>query len=290
MKTALLAILMIFIFCTQTTAKELFSARCVAALTGYSWSWSVEENGGKLNISYATLPKKYNSGERNNYITQMIGANADALRAQVASLRLTQNDVKFLQTQEIIELDSSSGKEVVVLAPFDGVDYYFNITMPDGSREIKIGNPKFYLKYFSTTEEAKRVKEVLDLLEKLTSVAKNEGDSKRSGLTREFKVEHQYSWHEFTLKKPLLLSDDSHYRLKAVRRNGDVELIDVSEDSPNKVVVVKPWPKKIKVGDKPPDIIVVTSNYKEQSATIRELRLDTCNMIIHAVSEEPPKD
>ena len=85
---------------------------------------------------------------------------------------------------------------------------------------------------------------------------------------------HTYVWHEFTVSKEAPFSDNRYYRLQGVRKNGEVELIDCAVASlERKIVVVKPAPKKVRDGDRPPTIIVVTSDFKKQSATIRELRI-----------------
>jgi hypothetical protein len=85
---------------------------------------------------------------------------------------------------------------------------------------------------------------------------------------------HQYYWQEFTVSKEAPFSDNRSFRLKEVRKNGEVELIDCAVASiATKIVVVKPVPKKLSDGDRPPTIIVVVADYAKQSATIRELRM-----------------
>ena len=76
------------------------------------------------------------------------------------------------------------------------------------------------------------------------------------------------------MTKEAPFSDNRHYRLKEVRKNGEVELIDCTvAKAETKVVIVKPAPKKLKDGDRPPTIVVIAANHAKQSATIRELRI-----------------
>jgi hypothetical protein len=83
----------------------------------------------------------------------------------------------------------------------------------------------------------------------------------------------EYIWIEFTVTKDAPYSDNRRYRLKEVRKDGAVGLIDCGvEGAPAKIILVRPMPTKLKNGDRPPFIVVVAADPQKQSATIRELR------------------
>ena len=76
------------------------------------------------------------------------------------------------------------------------------------------------------------------------------------------------------LSKDAPLSDDGRYRLKKVRENGDVEILYSEEPEETELIVVKPMPKYLKIGARPPMIVVEESDYTTQSAKIRALRAE----------------
>ncbi|MBL9189070.1 MAG: hypothetical protein JNK23_16415 [Opitutaceae bacterium] len=78
--------------------------------------------------------------------------------------------------------------------------------------------------------------------------------------------------HEFCLKKDAPLSDDGKYRLKEVRANGEVELLELSDPKNPKPVVAKPRSPNLKRGERPPTLWVHDFDAKKQSATLCELR------------------
>ena|SRR5688572_4373926 len=84
---------------------------------------------------------------------------------------------------------------------------------------------------------------------------------------------HTYYWEEFAVSQEAPVSPDGRYRLKRVSKNGDVELFYSPTPEQRTVVVVKPMPKQIKKGDRPPTIVVKTFDAPKQSAILRELRI-----------------
>jgi hypothetical protein len=82
---------------------------------------------------------------------------------------------------------------------------------------------------------------------------------------------HTAYWQDFALSKDSPLSDDGRYRLKEVRKNGEVELYLVQERD-NATVVVKPKPKKLEKGKPVPLIVVLEADTVKQSAIISEMR------------------
>ncbi|BET68841.1 hypothetical protein ASA1KI_37590 [Opitutales bacterium ASA1] len=84
---------------------------------------------------------------------------------------------------------------------------------------------------------------------------------------------HEFYWESFTVTKDARVSPDGRYRLKKVARNGSVELIFSASPTESEVIVVKPMPKKPEKGSRPPTIVVVESDAKAQTATIKELRM-----------------
>jgi len=84
---------------------------------------------------------------------------------------------------------------------------------------------------------------------------------------------HEFCWDSFVVTKDAPVSPDGRYRLKKVVRNGSVELIFSSSPTESEVIVVKPMRKKPEKGARPPTIVVVESDAKAQTATIKELRM-----------------
>jgi hypothetical protein len=84
---------------------------------------------------------------------------------------------------------------------------------------------------------------------------------------------HTAYWQDFTVSKDSPMSDDGRYRLKEVRKNGDVELLDWSDPEHPTSFIVKPKPKKLKAGETVPTIVVLEADAVKQSATISEMRL-----------------
>jgi hypothetical protein len=139
-------------------AKELFAARCVPALTKGEFAWRVEESRRGVLVRYSDPKKKFSS--------EIGGVEASALRAKIGAVRLSKADVESLRSRESRAADGQ-----ILLRPFDGVTYHF--VMPSGS-VILIDNPAFDLEHQPGLEEAVRLREVLELLEWLTRIAKNE--------------------------------------------------------------------------------------------------------------------
>lgn len=84
----------------------------------------------------------------------------------------------------------------------------------------------------------------------------------------------EYYWQDFAVTKEAPFSDNRHYRLKGVRKNGDVELIDCAvAEVATRTIVVKSKPEELKDGERPPTIVVVASDSEKQSANLRELRV-----------------
>ena len=84
---------------------------------------------------------------------------------------------------------------------------------------------------------------------------------------------HEYYWHEFTLSKEEPKSADGRYRLKSVRKNGDVALLCYVTPEKAELIVVKPMPKKMQEGVRPLTIVVAHADAEKQLATIRELKM-----------------
>lgn len=84
---------------------------------------------------------------------------------------------------------------------------------------------------------------------------------------------HEYYWSSFTVTKDTPVSSDGRYRLKQVARNGSVELIFSSSPTESEVIVVKPALKKPGKCSRVQTIVVVESDAKAQTATIKELRM-----------------
>ena len=84
---------------------------------------------------------------------------------------------------------------------------------------------------------------------------------------------HKFYWESFVLSKDLPVSPDGCYRLKEVLPGDAVELIFSPSPVESKVIVVRPMPKSFKQGEPHPTVVVVESNPKAQSATIKELRM-----------------
>lgn len=77
----------------------------------------------------------------------------------------------------------------------------------------------------------------------------------------------------FTVSRAQPLSDDRRYRLKSVRNDGSVELIDcAAAEIATKTIVVSPA-HRVKRGERPQTIVVVAADADKQTATIRELRM-----------------
>jgi hypothetical protein len=103
-----------------------------------------------------------------------------------------------------------------------------------------------------------------------------------SGLAAEQKGEQvqlppfteKFQWQAFTVTKDAPFSDNRHYRLKCVRIDLSVELIDCAVDEiATRLIIVRPMPVKLEDGDRPPTMVVVAADFQGQTATIRELRL-----------------
>lgn len=86
-------------------------------------------------------------------------------------------------------------------------------------------------------------------------------------------IRDEYYWEEFTLTKEVPLAKDGRYRLKSVRRSGEVELIALADLDNLETVIVRSMPKKIRSGERLPTIVVGSFDFRKQSATIRELRV-----------------
>ena len=83
---------------------------------------------------------------------------------------------------------------------------------------------------------------------------------------------HVYYWETFTLTKESPRSPDGDYQLRKVNRNGSVELLFLVTPDEHETIVVKPAIKKPKTGMEVQTIIVVASNAKTQTATIKVLK------------------
>jgi hypothetical protein len=83
---------------------------------------------------------------------------------------------------------------------------------------------------------------------------------------------HTAYWQDFTITKDSPMSDDGRYRLKEVRKNGDVELLRW-DDPAHPSLVVKPKPKKLESAARVPTIVVLDADSTKQSARISEMRL-----------------
>lgn len=130
--------------------KELFSAKCVAALSGWERTWRVDESARGLVVRYTDLRRKYSARLR--------GPAADDLRAAISRLRLTPTDVEFLRSN----MPVTDGH--IWLRPFDGVTYHF---MMPNREVVTIDNPSFDLEIHPGLDQAARLRQVLDLLERL---------------------------------------------------------------------------------------------------------------------------
>ena len=86
-------------------------------------------------------------------------------------------------------------------------------------------------------------------------------------------IVHEFYWIEFTLSRASPASADGRYKLKRVHRNGDVELFYSAIPGDQKLIVVKPMPKRFKDGTEPPSVVVKTFDPATQVVTIRELRM-----------------
>jgi hypothetical protein len=150
--------LLILALNVPAVAKELFAARCVPALTKGEFACRIEESRCGLLVRYSDPKKKFSSEIR--------GVEASALRVKIGALRLSKADVESLRSREIRTADGR-----ILLRPFDGVTYHF--VMPS-SGVILIDNPAFDLEHQPSLEEAVRLREVLELLERLTRIAKSE--------------------------------------------------------------------------------------------------------------------
>ena len=150
-------------FCARSTAKDLFAARCVPALTKGAFTWRIEESRRGVLVRYSDPKKKFS--------TEVVGADADVLRAKIAALRLSSADIAVLRSREV---RSPDGK--ILLRPFDGVTYHF--TMPAGI--VIIDNPTFDLEHHPTLEETIRLREFLDFLEHLRRIAKKEKEANKA--------------------------------------------------------------------------------------------------------------
>jgi hypothetical protein len=158
MKVAV-SILVAFSLVALASAKDLFAARCVPWLTKKESTWRVEETRRGVLVRYADPRQKYSA--------EVTAADAASLRAKIASLRLSQADIDFLRSREIKLPDGR-----ILLRPFDGVVYHFS--MPLGA-SLMIDNPGFDLERQPSLAATARLREVLDLLDELTRIAKKNG-------------------------------------------------------------------------------------------------------------------
>jgi hypothetical protein len=110
-----------------------------------------------------------------------------------------------------------------------------------------------------------KVLSVLSFASCLCPAAESKGDT--------IELRHTYYWEEFTLTKEAPVATDESYRLTAVRKNGEVELIRYPTSEHPELVIAKPMPKRMKTGERPPTIVVERFDFAKQSATIRELRV-----------------
>lgn len=168
--TALLTALISALAC----AKELFSARCEPALTKGAFSWRVEETKRGLAVRYSHSKRKF--------AAEIAGADADALRAKIAALRISQRDVEFLRAREVRIPATKKEEEQIVLRPFDGVTYHFSYQTSDGVRMVTIDNPAFDFEHHASLEETVRLREALALLDYLSRVAKKEEAAARANV------------------------------------------------------------------------------------------------------------
>ncbi len=99
-----------------------------------------------------------------------------------------------------------------------------------------------------------------------------DGADQQRGETVELpEIVHEFYWVEFTLSQAAPESADGRYKLKRVHRNGDVEVFYSATLGDQKLIVVKPMPKRFKDGTEPPSVVVKTFDPAAQVVTIREL-------------------
>ncbi|MCX6951960.1 MAG: alpha/beta hydrolase domain-containing protein, partial [Verrucomicrobia bacterium] len=82
---------------------------------------------------------------------------------------------------------------------------------------------------------------------------------------------HTAVWQAFTLSQNSPLSDDGRYRLKEIRKNGEVELLRW-DDPAHPSLIVKPKAQKLASGAPVPTIVVLEADAANQSARLSELR------------------
>jgi len=146
------------------SAKDLFAARCVPALTKKEFTWRVEETPRGVIVRY--------SDPRERFSTEVTATDAASLRTKIAGLRLSQADLDFLRSREVKLPDGR-----ILLRPFDGVVYHF--TMPSGA-SLMIDNPAFDLERQPSFEETARLRDVMDFIEQLTRIAKKENRANKA--------------------------------------------------------------------------------------------------------------
>ncbi|MBE7536964.1 MAG: hypothetical protein IT422_10920 [Pirellulaceae bacterium] len=123
----------------------------------------------------------------------------------------------------------------------------------------------------------------LNVLTALVQLGADEPKAKKEEQVQLEPFAHEFYWETFVVTKDAPVSPDGRYRLKKVTRCGLVELIFSSSPTESETIVVKPTPKKPKKGARPPTIVVVESDAKAQTATIKELRM---NSHFHRVGPE----
>jgi len=168
MKFALAVLATVLVF-APAYAAELFSARCVPALSKGEISWRVEVTTSGLAVRYSDPKKKF--------AAEIAGAGADALRAKIAKLQLSQRDIEFLRSREDRVPGAKKEEEQIVLRPFDGVTYHFSFPASAGVRVVTVDNPSFDLEHHGSFEETKLLREVLALLDDIARIAKKEKEA-----------------------------------------------------------------------------------------------------------------
>jgi hypothetical protein len=89
----------------------------------------------------------------------------------------------------------------------------------------------------------------------------------------EIPYSHVYYWQDYTLTKDAPASADGRFRLKRVRKNGEVELLYSPTPDVAEIIIVKAAPKKLKGSERPPTVVVEEFDAPKQLAKIRELRM-----------------
>jgi hypothetical protein len=144
---------------------NLFVSRCEVALTKDAFVLRVSDTERGLVIEAV--------GPRRSFRSTVSGYAAEGIRERIAKFRLTQSDIEVMASREL-RRPGPQGEDLLVLAPFDGATYYFEIGGSSELRKVSVSNSDADLHFQAPAEHAARLREVMDFVRFATQIARGE--------------------------------------------------------------------------------------------------------------------